>query len=68
VTVAVWDNDPLVPVTITVANPPDVNVHDSVEDPDPVTLEGDTAQAELLVERLTAPVKPFWAVTVIVEV
>ena len=48
--------------------PGDVNVHESVEAPEPVTLVGDTVQEVLLVARLTMPPKPFRPVMVIVEV
>jgi len=40
-----------------------VNVHDNVALPEPVILAGETLQAVLLVERPTAPMKPFSAVT-----
>ena len=57
------------PVTDTCLVPAVVNVHDSVALPEPVTLVGVTVHdAVALVARLTTPVKPFWAVTVIVEV
>ena len=45
-----------------------MNVQDSVELPDPVTLVGETVHEVLLVVRLTTPVKPFWAVMVMVDV
>ena len=48
--------------------PGDVNVHESVEAPEPVTLVGDMVQEVLLVDRLTMPPKPFRPVMVIVEV
>jgi len=57
-----------VPVTATWNVPPVVNVHDSVELPEPVTLVGDTAHDVLLVARLTIPANPFRPVTVIVDV
>lgn len=44
------------------------NVHDSVTLPEPVTLVGVTLHAALSTVRLTTLVKPFTAVTVIVEV
>jgi hypothetical protein len=56
-----------VPVTPTWTVPP-VNVHDSVELPDPVTLVGATEHEVLLVVRLTTPAKPFRPVTVMVDV
>ena len=58
----------LVPVTPTWNVPVEVNVHESVELPEPVTLVGDRVHDVLLVVRLTTPLKPWRAVTVIVEV
>jgi hypothetical protein len=62
-----------VPVTVTVKVPVAVAVHDRVEAPEPVTLVGVRVHvmpvAGLLVEvKLTTPVKPLTAATVIVEV
>jgi hypothetical protein len=73
VTVALCDNVPLVPVTVTTKLPLVVAVHDRVEVPEPVTLVGVRVHvmpvAGLLVEaKLTTPANPFTAVTVIVEV
>jgi hypothetical protein len=50
-----------------------VGVHDRVEVPEPVTLVGDNVQVrpvegDTVAVRLTAPAKPFTAVTVMVEV
>jgi hypothetical protein len=45
----------------------DEKVQESVELPEPATLFGAAEQDVLLVFRLTAPEKPFTAVTVIVE-
>jgi hypothetical protein len=45
-----------------------VNVHDNVALPEPVTLVGVMLHAVLSAVRLTRPVKPFTAVTVMVEV
>jgi hypothetical protein len=59
---------PLVPVTATCIIDVDENVQESVELPEPATLFGAAEQDVLLVFRLTAPEKPFTAVTVIVEV
>ena len=56
------------PVTPTWNVPEAVNVQDSVELPDPVTLVGESAHEVLLVVRLTTPAKPFWAVMVMVDV
>jgi hypothetical protein len=44
------------------------NVHDNVAVPEPVTLVGATLHAVLSAVRLTTLVKPFTAVTVMVEV
>jgi len=49
--------------------PVEVNVHDNVALPEPVTLAGETVQeAVVLVARLTTPAKPFWPVIVILDV
>ncbi len=46
-----------------------MNVHDSVELPDPVTLVGDTLHdAVVLVARRTTPAKPLTAAIEILEV
>jgi hypothetical protein len=58
---------PLVPVTTTGNVPVAVKVQVSVDVPEPVTLVGDRAQDPLLLVRLTTPLKPWRAVTVIVE-
>jgi hypothetical protein len=65
---------PFVPVTVTVYTPVDPK-HDRVEVPDvPRTmLVGDSVQVRPLLgvtedARLTVPVKPLWAVTVIIEI
>jgi hypothetical protein len=62
-----------VPVTVVVYTPAEPE-HDSVEVPavPSVALVGDIVQVrpvdgETLEVRVTVPVKPFWAVTVIVE-
>src|SRR2546426_10440979 len=68
VTVTEWDREPLVPVTATCTVLAGTNVHDRVELPEPVTLVGERVQAVLLEARLTMPEKPFWPVTVIVDV
>ncbi len=73
VTVAEWDNDPLVPVTVTVYVPPDP-LHDNVEvweAPSTILLgvrvhvrpDGETDDV-----RATVPVNPLTGATVIVEV
>ena len=68
VTVAEWDNDPLVPVTVTWTSCAALNVHDNVALPEPATLVGATEHEVLLVARLTTPANPCRPVTVIVEV
>jgi hypothetical protein len=68
VTVTLWDRLPLVPVTPTWTVDAAENVQDKVALPEPVTLVGATEQEVLLVVRLTTPAKPFWPVTVILEV
>jgi len=46
-----------------------VKVHDRVALPEPVTLVGETLhEAVVFVARLTTPAKPFWPVTVMLEV
>ena len=57
------------PVTPTWNVPVEVNVHDSVELPEPVTLGGDTVHDEVVfVDRLTRPPNPFTGLIVTVEV
>jgi hypothetical protein len=58
----------LVPVIPKWTTPPDANVHERVEDPEPVTLVGETVHEVLLVVRLTTPAKPFCPVMVIDDV
>jgi hypothetical protein len=49
--------------------PVDVKVHESVDEPEPVRLVGETVQNDVvLVARLTTPVKPFTALIVAVDV
>jgi len=67
VTVALWDNEPFVPVTATLVTPSEAKLHDSVEFPEPVTLVGEILHDVLFVDRLTRPVNPLTEVTVIVE-
>lgn len=66
--VTVWESVPLVPVTPTWKVPVDENVHESVELPVPVTLVGLRLHDVLFVERVTGETKPFWPVTVMVDV
>ena len=56
------------PVTITAMFDAVANEHDSVAEPEPVTLEGATLHAMLSVVRLTTALNPLTAVTVIAEV
>jgi hypothetical protein len=55
-------------VTVIVKEPDVENVQESVEVPAPVTLVGVRAQAVLSAERLTTPLKPLTAASVIVDV
>jgi hypothetical protein len=58
-----------VPVTPTWNVPVEVNVHDNVEVPEPVTLVGDMVHDEVVfVDRLTGPRNPFTGLIVTVEV
>jgi len=78
VTVAVWETDPLVPVTVTVKVPVVDPVHDRVEVPDVVVLVnailvGDRVQVspvagETVSDSVTVPVNPLIPATVMVEV
>jgi len=65
--VALWDNEPFVPVTATLVTPSEAKLHDSEEFPEPVTLVGEISHDVLFVDRLTRPVKPFSALTERVE-
>ena len=62
------DRDPLLPVIVTVLVPVVVNVQESVEDPEPVMVEGVIEQAVLSVERLTTSSNWLSGVIVMVEV
>jgi hypothetical protein len=67
VTVTEWERLALVPVTETCLVPDDVNVQESVELPEPVTLDGAILHDDVvLVARLTIPAKPFTEAIVIV--
>ena len=72
VAVAVWTSEPLVPVIVTVKLFAVVELHDRVAVPEPVILAGliapQVSPAGTVSVRLTAPLKPFSAVIVIVEV
>ena len=68
VTVAAGDRDPLFPVIVTILVPVVVNVQESVEDPEPVMVEGVIEQAVLSVERLTTSLNWLRGVIVMVEV
>jgi hypothetical protein len=68
-----WDKAPLAPLIVTVKAPLADALHDKDELPAPVTLVGLNVQVrpvdgDTIAERATAPLKPFTAVTVIVEV
>ncbi len=68
-TVAAWENDPLVPLTVTVTEPAAPNMHDNVEVPEPpVTVAGVRLHAALSATSATSPVNPFNGVIVMVEV
>jgi hypothetical protein len=67
VTVAECESEVLVPVTLTWEVPVEVKVHESVEDPEPATIVGETVQNVLLVVRATTPANPLTALIVIVE-
>jgi len=67
-TVALCDNPLLLPVIVTVTGPAVVKVHDRVDVPALVKPLGERVHAELSADKLTAPVKLFKAVMVIVEV
>jgi hypothetical protein len=69
VTVAVCDNEPLVPVTVTVTDPVLVKMQERVELPvPPVTEVGVRVQAVLSEVSATFPVNPFVGEMAIVEV
>ncbi len=66
-----WDNELLVPDTVTVYVPA-LPVHDRVEVPEPVTLVGVSVQVrpvdgDTVAVRLTTPLKLWRAATVIVD-
>jgi len=66
-TVAVCERPPMVPVTVTVTVPAAVNVHDSVELPNPVTVDGVRVHAVLSLVSATLPAKPLIGETVILD-
>jgi len=72
VAVAVWTSGLLVPVTVRMYEPATVALQDTVAVPELVTLPGVIAPqvrpAGTVSVRVTTPVNPFTAVTVIVEV
>jgi len=58
-----------VPVTVTVTEPADENVHDNVDKPEPpVIVAGDRVQALLSSVRATSAENPLTGAIVIVEV
>ena len=67
-TVAEWETEPLVPVTVTWNVDALEKVQESVELPEPVTPVGERVQEVLFVVRETDPANPFSPLTVIVEV
>lgn len=71
VAVAVWVRVPLVPVIVNMYVAATVELHDTVAVPDPVMLVGDIAPQVRFVGtvsvKLTTPLNPLRAVTVIVE-
>jgi hypothetical protein len=68
-TVAVCERLPIAPVTVTVTVAATVNVHDSVELPNPpVTVDGVRVHAVLSPVSATLPAKPFFGETVILDV
>lgn len=68
-TLAEWEREPLVPVTVTVTVPGTLKVHERVEVPEPpVTVAEDSVQAELSLVRATFPLNPFNGEMEIVEV
>ncbi len=68
-TVVVWLREPLPPVTVTVTEPVEAKVHESVEVPEPPETEvGVRVQPALSLARATVPVKPFSGAMVMVEV
>jgi hypothetical protein len=71
VAVVVWVSDPLLPVTVTETAPVEVEEHDKLAEPVPVTLLGVIAAHVkpdgTVSVRPTVPEKPFCPVTVIVE-
>jgi hypothetical protein len=68
VTTTVRESKPLNPVTVTVFVPADVNVHENVAVPEPVTVAGVKEHAGLSDERLTTPLNWLNLVIVIVDV
>ena len=57
------------PVTVTVTEPADENVHDNVDEPEPpVIVAGDRVQALLSLVRATSAENPLTGAIVIVEV
>ena len=64
-----WDREPLMPVTVNVTEPAELNVQERVEVPEPpVTVVGVRVQAELSDVSVTSPVNPFTGEMVMVEV
>jgi len=69
VTVAEWESDPLVPVTVTVTVPAAPKVQESTELPEPpVIMVGVRVHAALSDMRATSPANPFAGEIVMVDV
>lgn len=77
-TLAEWESVPLAPVTVTVNEPVAEPVQDKVETPEVVVLVRETlvgesvhvspVEGDTVADKVTVPVKPFTAATVIVDV
>ncbi len=61
-------SDPLTPLTSIVFVPANAKLHERLELPDPVRLEGVRVHAVLFDDKLTIPANPFRPVTTMVEV
>jgi hypothetical protein len=68
ITVVECDLAPLVPVTVTWTVEAELNAHESVPLPEPVTVDGVTVHEVLLVARFTTPTNPLEGATLMVEV
>jgi hypothetical protein len=68
VIVTLCESDPLVPATPTWIVLEEAKLQDRLAIPEPATLVGLIAHEVLFVPRLIVPAKPFWPVTVMVDV